>query len=524
MIMSDNDDSAQPIIPGGSKMATSDAGAEINEAGIEKTEAKSSAAGATPFMLPDWLKDEPASAPGGEKPAADNASMDPTPVEPAPVTDVPPDSPVADGSALLPDPVIPAAVSGGVPSSAGADMDTPGNFQPPQPDQPSEVTQEPQPDQSPEAAPASGPDLSLDEVMALFNSDEQNDSLVATSGIAASTQLPTASASTVSSPENVPSPTASAYVPLAGAIAEQKESQVQVPENVSTPELQAPEVISQQIAQPAADKPQMKLPKVDASKLLTGLGANVSGAVTSLSNPKTKRNISITIIFLLLIVVLVESLMIIHLGTNGQPKVYLLAGEGSETISSQKTSQANSVSVSSSQTVAVDGEVDIYVYMLALAADSPTGAVDESGLPAGAVALGQGDFIVKMLYQQGVKTDQPVATALESLLGIDSATFGADGYRNFLSRSELKVSVNLIGAGENETLQIDLVGDFQVPLLSDYEYAKQQLERTIENYTFNYRIRLNGSEQLYQCTGMEDVEACMQEGAIVSSASSVEGE
>lgn len=159
------------------------------------------------------------------------------------------------------------------------------------------------------------------------------------------------------------------------------------------------------------------------------------------------------------------------------------------TTTSSTTSSSTGVEVPGDQVPQV-GVRNIYIYLVALAADP-------AAIPDGSVQVGD-DFLVRVLATENVETTEPVAVALAKLLSIDTEDYPGTDYLNLLSQSGVKA---LVKEGENGTLIIDIQGKFTVASADDYYFAKQQIERTIENYTFNYTLTYNGSEQDWRNLG-----------------------
>lgn len=133
----------------------------------------------------------------------------------------------------------------------------------------------------------------------------------------------------------------------------------------------------------------------------------------------------------------------------------------------------------------------IYIYLVSFGADSA------ANIPDGSVQIGS-DYLVRVLTAENVQAEEPVSIALAKLLSLNTEKYADTKYSNLLYKSKLKA---LVKEGENGKLSIDLQGTFEVAKDGDYSYAKQQVERTIENYTFNYTLSLNGSEESWISLG-----------------------
>lgn len=216
--------------------------------------------------------------------------------------------------------------------------------------------------------------------------------------------------------------------------------------------------------------------------------------------PKTRRNIALIVIFILLVLVFVLSSTTVYLLINGPVNVTINTGKTGSS-SSQTTTTATSASTSTTTSTAALPE-SIYSYMVLLSSDHPGEEVKLADLPEGSVKLSDG-YLVRVLLDENIATDDPVKESLTKLFAIKDATYGDEGYHNYLSRANLTVETKK-GEGDSAELEVNLLGEFTTAQDADIVYAKQQIERTIENYTLNYKIMLNGSESAYTCVGSSD--------------------
>ncbi len=93
-------------------------------------------------------------------------------------------------------------------------------------------------------------------------------------------------------------------------------------------------------------------------------------------------------------------------------------------------------------------------------------------------------------------TEDKIQSALQELFSINEFVYGESGYANYLYLSDLTVaSVE----NSNEQIIVNLENNFMsIGVLADI-FMKPQIIKTIEYYTDNYIIKLNGTESEWEC-------------------------
>ena len=92
--------------------------------------------------------------------------------------------------------------------------------------------------------------------------------------------------------------------------------------------------------------------------------------------------------------------------------------------------------------------------------------------------------------------EEKIEHALDSLLSIGSSEYGARKLQNNLHLSSL--SLKKVHR-EGKTITIDLEGKIvSIGSIAD-AFTKKQITKTVEHYTDDYLIRLNGSEAEWRC-------------------------
>lgn len=230
----------------------------------------------------------------------------------------------------------------------------------------------------------------------------------------------------------------------------------------------------------------------------------VGRLVDQVISPKARRSFTLIVIFILVAIVFFLSSATIYLMLRGTVNVTINStrtGSSETTSVTTTTAQTTSATTTSGAPTKIES---IYTYMILLSADKPGEQIELDDLPEGSIELSNG-YLVRVLLDEEISTSEPVKEALSELFEIKDATYGEQKYRNYLSRANLTVQTEK-GSGETGELAVKLSGEFTLSQESDVVYAKQQIERTIENYTLNYRISLNGSESEYNCIGKSDTD------------------
>lgn len=267
----------------------------------------------------------------------------------------------------------------------------------------------------------------------------------------------------------------------------------------------APIAVDAQTLAAAAQTPESSVVKSSLNKL-----------ADQVVSPKTRRNLSLVVIFVLLILVVVLSSALIfnmlrggvnvtiNAGGSGNIKPNVTSGSGtsSQTVTSTTTSSEPTTSSGTTSSTPTGNETsqNLNAYFWLLTEDLPAGSDPES-LPEGAIQA-SGGYLIKTEIASNVSTDQPAVEALKRLFDISQDTYGDAGYKNKLVGNELFVEFSLSGDEQFPTLEINLLGTLNTnSSATDLALAKQQIDFTVQLYTFNYKITLNGSEETYQNLG-----------------------
>lgn len=226
--------------------------------------------------------------------------------------------------------------------------------------------------------------------------------------------------------------------------------------------------------------------------------------VDQVVSPKTRRNILLVIIFILLVLVVILASAVLYFMVKGPVAVTIgdLGGTQSSSTSTT-TSTSSTTSAATTSSVAANGPALIAYFVVKGNELSPG---EEDNFPADTIKFGE-DYFIPVELGTATTTDVAVQEALNALFKIKTARYTDAEYDNFLSRATLTASTSQQGDAESE-LVVDLQGNFVVASTADISFAKQQIERTIENYVFNYKVTLNGSEADYICLGDEGSAEC----------------
>jgi len=122
---------------------------------------------------------------------------------------------------------------------------------------------------------------------------------------------------------------------------------------------------------------------------------------------------------------------------------------------------------------------------------------EATDLPEGAIAVeGCGtDYAVPVTIGT---SDASLENTLTALLRIDEANYGENNLYNPAYMSDLSAEVT-----EGETTTVNLVGEPLYAGHCDTPRYKAIFEKTVENYTDNYEIQINGEESAWRCLGDE---------------------
>lgn len=252
------------------------------------------------------------------------------------------------------------------------------------------------------------------------------------------------------------------------------------------------------------------IPNVLDPKTLAAAVNNTPNKSQALSNladkvvsPKSRRNIYLIVIFILLGLVIALASAVLYYMLRGPVSVNITTTGGSTGTSlSTNTSSNSTISTTTTSVepgVTVGDKVDLIAYMVLPAAQVSLDPTLLNDLPADSIQVGE-DYLVPVVLQKEADTQDPVAASLTALFAIKSNNYADTKYVNYLSRANLQVTTSRQGAEDAEWI-IKLTGDFTVANSADIAYAKEQIERTIENFVFKYKIELNGKESDYTCLG-----------------------
>ncbi len=217
----------------------------------------------------------------------------------------------------------------------------------------------------------------------------------------------------------------------------------------------------------------------------------------------TPGRIAVGVIVVLLILIVVIGSVAIYAFTNGPVNVTVNVPATTPTSTSTTPSTTDQTPATTTVTSA-----DVYVYLVAMAPDFTGGKITAADLPVGSIAIpGTGDYLVPYLSTPKYTSTDLIQKALNDLLAFKQEKVTSTKFRTELLGSDITVDVVKDAAGSTK---VNFKGTWPATTSGQtVNYAKQQVERTIQKYTYNYTVTLNSSEAAYNCIDSGDV-SCKQ--------------
>ncbi len=218
-----------------------------------------------------------------------------------------------------------------------------------------------------------------------------------------------------------------------------------------------------------------------------------------------KDTLMLGTIVILILVIIGMSIFVIQAFTNPGVNVIFQREDGTTTSQSSTTdttttgdqTQTNDNTSTSTNNDNTSGSSlvtkDLSISMIAFEQDN-IGVV----LPSNARELPvSGVYSVPVNIKLEVEEGEELETALTYLFGQGDVVYKGASLRSFLDLSDIQVEV----LETNIDVQIKLTGSLIAAGDLAPIYIKSQIEKTIENYSSNYIITLNGSTSDYNCFG-----------------------
>lgn len=258
-----------------------------------------------------------------------------------------------------------------------------------------------------------------------------------------------------------------------------------------TPQLVVP--LAEPVAVPAVNNvpAPAAMPSIKPKKPAADLTSKIKGCATQFW-------LLVTIVMLVALVGLGSyTLMLL---TNGGVKVTFEAPARSTSTASATASETTSV-----DTNTVVTKHDIYFYLPVSPDELAAAELGGVNYPAGSISLGDHEFVVPYLYKQRLSTATPVSEALNGLQDQTLSTykngsitlvnpFTSDFAKDWRLKTEVVAGVQVIN------VEVDQLSGVS---LTDVKLAKGMLQYTVERYTQNYELQLNGSKTDYAAWGEE---------------------
>lgn len=265
--------------------------------------------------------------------------------------------------------------------------------------------------------------------------------------------------------------------------------------------------------QPEQQTPQLVVPLAEPVAVPTV--NNVPAPTAVVSPPKPRKSggditskikgcatqfwLMITIVMLVALIGLGSyTLMLL---TNGGVKVTFEAPAKS----TSSVSAANTTNTSSADDNISQLKYDIYFYLPVSPDELSAAELGGVNYPSGSISLGEREFVVPYLYKQRVATSTPLSDALAGLKD-QTITTHKNGTISLVNpftddfAKDWRLKVQQVNGVQAVNVEVDQLSGLS---LTDIKLAKGILTYTIERYTQNYELQLNGNKADYAAWGEE---------------------